>query len=274
LDQPVGPNVALPPLPTGRDPKHLAFPASRVESYLRPPPGYKFEYPPSAIDYSIATSSAFYSMPLGSLSPVRFVFDDSLAKAFDVTPKAMKSSPPKAELPYLAPPMANIERRRPIAGSFFFGANRRVKNGPPRPHYGVDIHAAVGEQIYAGARGTVWSFDPYPGARGIRLELDDARLSAGMFYVGLRPGLRSGMHVEEGELLGTVLPQTDKRVPAHVHFELQIPTISRTKAPYRPYIDPTPYFEFWQSGTRPSSWRALPRQSPLRGDAPVSRILP
>jgi Peptidase family M23 len=271
--------LAIPP----PSPRWLHFPAPGLRSYANPPPDYQFVYPPSHIEYAIALSRRYYNTPLQPLTAVQRVFDSSFAAALGDDSTIYLTN---NVIPRLAPPFADPDLRTRINGDPFFGARReRDTSGGIGPHYGVDLAAPAGLPVFAVQSGAVKVIRVYPdaidkltrttktySALGILIRGD--YLVTKQFYIDPRADIADVVRrgVRQGELLGTVQPQwRDARTPPHVHLEILAgSTGSNMRRERRPYIDPTPYLQWWRDRTSDAPGRDFPRSSNSRLD----RMLP
>jgi murein DD-endopeptidase MepM/ murein hydrolase activator NlpD len=113
--------------------------------------------------------------------------------------------------------------RTPIDGariSSSFGPRRHPVLGYNRMHKGVDFAAPTGTPIYAAGNGTVVRASRY-GSYGnyVRIRHANGYETAYAHLNGYGPGIRSGVRVEQGQVIGYV-GATGRVTGAHLHYEV------------------------------------------------------
>jgi hypothetical protein len=125
----------------------------------------------------------------------------------------------------------------------------------------TDIFAPAGTSFVAVTDGTIDAlsyqdrWDPAaddPALRGglfVSLVGDDGVRYYGSHLSALVPGLRPGMRVTAGQLLGFVGNTGNARATApHLHFGISLPTFPEDWAVRRGEVSPYPYLQAWQGG--------------------------
>jgi len=109
---------------------------------------------------------------------------------------------------------------------------KQVSRGIVGHHTGLDLVAPHGSPLRAAAAGTVVAAHSYY-AYGLLVDIDHGNgvLTRYAHMAGFAPGIRPGVQVAAGQLLGQV-GRTGRATTAHVHFEVRIGG--------RP-VDPKPY---------------------------------
>ncbi len=113
--------------------------------------------------------------------------------------------------------------RTPIDGARItsnFGARRHPVLGYNRMHKGVDFGAPTGTPIYAAGSGTVVRSSRF-GSYGnyVRIRHVNGYETAYAHLNGYGPGIRSGVRVEQGQIIGYV-GATGRVTGAHLHYEV------------------------------------------------------
>ncbi len=113
--------------------------------------------------------------------------------------------------------------RTPIDGARItsnFGNRRHPVLGYNRMHKGVDFGAPTGTPIYAAGNGTVERASRF-GSYGnyVRIRHANGYETAYAHMNGYGPGIRSGVHVEQGQIIGYV-GATGRVTGAHLHYEV------------------------------------------------------
>ena len=112
------------------------------------------------------------------------------------------------------------------------GQLKEVSRGIAGHHTGLDLVAPHGSPLRAAAAGTVIAAHPY-FAYGLLVDLDHGNgvMTRYAHMAGFAPGIRPGVQVAAGQLLGQV-GRTGRATTAHVHFEVRL----NGRA-----VDPKPY---------------------------------
>jgi len=112
------------------------------------------------------------------------------------------------------------------------GQLKQVSRGIAAHHAGLDLVAPHGSPLRAAAAGTVVAARPWFGY-GKLVDIDHGHgvLTRYAHMAGFAPGIRPGVAVAAGQLLGQV-GRTGHATTAHLHFEVRIDG--------RP-VDPKPY---------------------------------
>jgi len=113
--------------------------------------------------------------------------------------------------------------RTPIDGarlSSGFGKRRRPVLGYTKMHKGVDFAAPRGTPIYAAGNGTI----TYAGRKGsygnyIRIRHNGSYSTAYAHMKGFRRGMRTGVRVSQGDIIGYV-GTTGRSTGPHLHYEI------------------------------------------------------
>ncbi len=113
--------------------------------------------------------------------------------------------------------------RTPIDGARItssFGARRHPVLGYNRMHKGVDFGAPTGTPIYAAGSGTIVRASRF-GSYGnyVRIRHANGYETAYAHLNGYGPGIRSGVRVEQGQVIGYV-GATGRVTGAHLHYEV------------------------------------------------------
>jgi len=113
--------------------------------------------------------------------------------------------------------------RTPIDGARItssFGPRRHPVLGYNRMHKGVDFGAPTGTPIYAAGNGTIVRASRY-GSYGnyVRIRHANGYETAYAHLNGYGPGIRSGVRVEQGQVIGYV-GATGRVTGAHLHYEV------------------------------------------------------
>ncbi len=113
--------------------------------------------------------------------------------------------------------------RTPIDGARItsgFGARRHPVLGYNRMHKGVDFGAPTGTPIYAAGNGTVVRASVF-GSYGnyVRIRHANGYETAYAHMSAYGPGIRSGVRVEQGQIIGYV-GATGRVTGAHLHYEV------------------------------------------------------
>jgi len=113
--------------------------------------------------------------------------------------------------------------RTPIDGARItssFGPRRHPVLGYNRMHKGVDFGAPTGTPIYAAGNGTIVRASRY-GSYGnyVRIRHANGYETAYAHMNGYGPGIRSGVRVEQGQIIGYV-GATGRVTGAHLHYEV------------------------------------------------------
>lgn len=146
-------------------------------------------------------------------------------------------------------PLAGPDRKMPTRATRRFGATR---NGM-RPdecrsgHCGVDLGEERGEAIFAAHDGVVERVveedTGAPGGRYVRLNHRGGTITTSYMHLdSLRAGLRPGVPVKAGDLLGTVGDTGVFHSGPHLHFQIGVrarPDASEL------FIDPEPLLHLW-----------------------------
>jgi len=119
--------------------------------------------------------------------------------------------------------MRSFLMRTPIDGariSSSFGPRRHPVLGYNRMHKGTDFAAPTGTPIYAAGNGTVVRASRY-GSYGnyVRIRHANGYETAYAHLNGYGPGIRSGVRVEQGQIIGYV-GATGRVTGAHLHYEV------------------------------------------------------
>ncbi len=119
--------------------------------------------------------------------------------------------------------MRSFLMRTPIDGariSSTFGPRRHPVLGYNRMHKGTDFAAPTGTPIYAAGNGTVVRASRY-GSYGnyVRIRHANGYETAYAHLNGYGPGIRSGVRVEQGQVIGYV-GATGRVTGAHLHYEV------------------------------------------------------
>jgi murein DD-endopeptidase MepM/ murein hydrolase activator NlpD len=126
-------------------------------------------------------------------------------------------------------------------------------------HHGTDIFAAAGTPLVAVQDGTIdrMSNGDY-GLGGITLHVVNDR--GDYFYYahmsGYAPGIRDGVRVRAGDIVGYVGNAVD--TPSHLHFEIH--------PGGGPAINPFPFLEAWRAQTAPQATTAAEQQDSNAAD--------
>lgn len=96
-------------------------------------------------------------------------------------------------------------------------------------HFGIDIEAEQGEDIYAVANGKVYWIGKTPsGESGIGLEHEDGKRTT---YLPVSASVARDQAVKQGDVIGTVLPGHGSSSVTSLHFAVKVP----------PYDSPNDY---------------------------------
>lgn len=119
--------------------------------------------------------------------------------------------------------MRSFLMRTPIDGariSSTFGPRRHPVLGYNRMHKGTDFAAPTGTPIYAAGNGTVVRASTY-GSYGnyVRIRHANGYETAYAHMNAYGPGIRSGVRVEQGQIIGYV-GATGRVTGAHLHYEV------------------------------------------------------
>jgi hypothetical protein len=172
------------------------------------------------------------------------------------TPPAPPPGPPleKAELDELLGdvwihPLPGPTRRMPIRDSRLFGAER-LGDRPSEcigGHCGVDIGGSYGEPVLAVHDGVIdrvqRAANEDRGGHYVRIAHRDHSIYSQYFHLSAIPrGLRPGVQVKAGDVIGWVGTSGVKRSGPHLHFTIAIQDPS-ARGPR--YVDPEPLIALW-----------------------------
>ncbi len=146
-------------------------------------------------------------------------------------------------------PLAGPERKMPTRSTRRFGATR---NGM-RPdecrsgHCGVDLGEAKGEAVFAAHDGVVERIveedTGAPGGRYVRLNHRGGTITTSYMHLDtIRAGLRPGVPVRAGDLLGTVGDTGVFHSGPHLHFQIGV---RARPGETELFIDPEPLLHLW-----------------------------
>lgn len=170
-------------------------------------------------------------------------------------------NPYRIALAIMALPLATLvsapARADLACGSLLMPAGqlKQVSRGVSGHHAGLDLVAPHGSPLRAAAAGTVVAAHSYY-AYGLLVDIDHGSgvLTRYAHMADFAPGIRPGVQVEAGQLLGRV-GRTGRATTAHVHFEVRIG--GRVVDP-KPYLSlaactaSTPTVRFDEARARPS----------------------
>ena len=145
-------------------------------------------------------------------------------------------------------PLAGPERRLPIRNTRRF---RAARDGM-RPdecgsgHCGVDLGEETGEYVFAAHDGVVERVveeDVGAGGRYVRLNHRGGTLTTSYMHLGLiRAGLRPGVPVRAGDVLGTIGDSGINHSGPHLHFQIGV---RARPDELETFIDPEPLLHLW-----------------------------
>jgi murein DD-endopeptidase MepM/ murein hydrolase activator NlpD len=122
---------------------------------------------------------------------------------------------PRLEISF-SPPIKNFRRSRITS---YFGLRQDPRYKTEEFHYGLDIKAHTGEEIFAAAPGTV-SFAGRQRGFGKLVVIDHGNRICTVYAHLSRLTVEEGQAVERGKLIGRI-GKTGNATGTHLHFEIR-----------------------------------------------------
>ncbi|MGE0551093.1 MAG: M23 family metallopeptidase [Kofleriaceae bacterium] len=199
-------------------------------------------------DQSVAPELAAISVPLPASPPVIAV-EPPAAETAERTHEEDKALLGELMKDAWIHPLAGPNRRMPVNHNGAFGATRAGERPPEcvSGHCGVDLGNVWGEPIHAVHDGVVEWVNRGPnddnGGVFVKIAHRDAALFSWYFHLAAVPrGIRPGVKISAGQVIGLLGDTGIKHSSPHLHFAISVKPANGAR---ERYLDPEPLIAIW-----------------------------